>query len=146
MACKKNKPVDIPVDFEKNPYMDAIYNSATADHPEDSSHYACLTFVDTSFSFGEIHEGDTVAHDFRFVNSGNSRLLITDVNTTCGCTVPQWPKGFIRPGDKGTIHIQFNSAEKSGEQEKEITAVTNGRPRLVRIFLRGYVKPKKALK
>ncbi len=142
IKCKVEPKEKNIVDFNKNPYMDAIYNSSSADHPNDSSHLAKISFDETEYNFPAIHEGDTVVHSFKFKNSGNARLLISDVNTSCGCTKPLWPKGFIRPADSGFIEIKFMTKDKPGEQEKIITVVANTKPNTTELLLKGYVKPK----
>ncbi|MFZ9451806.1 MAG: DUF1573 domain-containing protein, partial [Bacteroidia bacterium] len=55
---------------------------------------------------------------------------------SCGCTVPEYPKDPIPPGESGIIKVTFNSEQKQGKQEKTITVVTNCEPstRLLRIY------------
>jgi len=48
-----------------------------------------ITFEEDSFDFGDIYQGDKVAHTFKFENSGNQPLIITNVQTTCGCTATE---------------------------------------------------------
>jgi hypothetical protein len=50
------------------------------------------------------------------------------VNTTCGCTVPSFPKTSIKPGEENVISVMFDSANKKGVQNKTITVVTNCQP------------------
>lgn len=84
-----------------------------------------ITFKDTSHDFGDINQGDKVEYIFTFTNTGTEPLVLTEVVTTCGCTAPQWSKEPVMPGKTGQVHITFNSAHKSGRQNKVITVLSN---------------------
>lgn len=84
-----------------------------------------LTFAETKHDFGNIKQGDIVEHVFKFKNTGNAPLVIKQVDVTCGCTTPEWPKEPIAPGKSGTIKAVFNSAGKMGQQNKVITVQSN---------------------
>jgi hypothetical protein len=84
-----------------------------------------LTFEKSTHDFGDIYQGDNVEHVFKFTNTGNEPLIISNIQVTCGCTAPSWPKNPIPPGGKGEIKIGFNSAGKMGRQNKTVTVVSN---------------------
>lgn len=84
-----------------------------------------ITFEKKSHDFGDITQGDKVEETFKFTNTGTEPLIITNVQVTCGCTTPKWPRDPIPPGGKGEITVGFNSAGKSGRQNKVITVVSN---------------------
>ena len=84
-----------------------------------------ITFEEVSFDFGDIHQGDKVQHVFNFDNSGDAPLVITNVQTTCGCTATDWPREPIGPGDTASLTVNFNSAGKMGRQNKIITVISN---------------------
>jgi hypothetical protein len=94
-----------------------------------------ITFEVENHDFGDITQGDVVEHVFKFENTGNEPLIISNVKTTCGCTVPSFPRGeAIAPGAKGEITVKFNSRGKMGTQKKVIRIVSNiGEERSVRI-------------
>jgi len=73
-------------------------------------------------------QGETVSYPFKFRNTGKSDLVISDVSTSCGCTVPSFPKNPIHPGQDGVIKVSFNSAGKHGYQNKNIVVVANTQP------------------
>ncbi len=75
--------------------------------------------------FGTINEGDKVAHTFVVKNTGKTDLLIVHAQPSCGCTVPEWTKEPIKPGQTGELKIVFDSAGKPGQQNKQITLQTN---------------------
>jgi hypothetical protein len=84
-----------------------------------------LNFDKTEHDFGVINEGDVVETVFSFTNSGNSELIITSAKGSCGCTVPEWPKQPIMPGEAGEIKVKFNSSNKPNMQKKQVTLLTN---------------------
>jgi hypothetical protein len=84
-----------------------------------------LTLEKKTHDFGTIAQGDVVEEVFHFTNTGNEPLIITDARGTCGCTTPKWSREPIPPGGKGEITIGFNSAGKSGRQDKVVTITSN---------------------
>lgn len=102
-----------------------------------------VAFTESVYDFKEIYQGDKVEHIFEFENSGNKPLIISDVQTTCGCTVPQYPKEAIAPGAKQQIKVVFNSRGKMGRQNKVITIISNAANNPERIRLTGTVLPPK---
>jgi hypothetical protein len=85
-----------------------------------------ITFDKKTHDFGDINQGDKVEHIFHFTNTGTEPLIITNVQVSCGCTTPKgWKRDPIPPGGKSEISISFNSAGKSGMQNKPITIVSN---------------------
>ncbi len=84
-----------------------------------------ITFEEGEFGFGDITQGDKVEHVFNFENTGDSPLLITNVQTTCGCTATNWDREPILPGSKSSIKVSFNSAGKMGRNNKVITIISN---------------------
>jgi hypothetical protein len=98
-----------------------------------------IKFTEELYNFGKIKQGDSVTHNFSFVNAGKSPLLITNAVATCGCTTPQWPKDPVNPGDSGKIKVTFKSAGKSGVQDKMITISANTTPSQNMVHLVGEV-------
>jgi len=87
-----------------------------------------IKFDNDAFDFGKIKKGDKVSHEYKFVNEGKSPLIISDSYATCGCTKPEWPHTPITPGGSGVVKVTFDSAGKSGLQDKQITVVANTLP------------------
>lgn len=120
---------------------DIIRSPVTADEPIDTVNVAKIEFEETSFDFGEVKEGAIVEHSFSFTNTGKTPLLINNARSTCGCTVPDWPKEPIPPGEKGGISVRFDTHNKHNQQSKPITITANTYPATSRVFLSGFVHP-----
>jgi len=101
-----------------------------------------LKFDKTEHDFGVINEGDIVETVFKFTNSGKSELIITSAKGSCGCTVPEWPKEPIKPGEAGVIKVIFNSTRKPNLQQKQITLTTNTDEGREIIKIKAQVTPK----
>ena|SRR6186713_575143 len=85
-----------------------------------------ITFEKKMHDFGDMYQGDKVEEVFKFTNTGNEPLIITNVQVTCGCTTPKgWPRDPIAPGGKGELTVAFNSAGKMGKQNKVVTIISN---------------------
>lgn len=113
---------------------DNISNSATADGKTGEA-LPEIKFDEEVYDFGPITQGEKVSHAFTFKNVGDKNLIISGASGSCGCTVPEWPKEPIRPGQSSRINVVFNSEGKSGMMEKTVTIVTNCEPstRVIRI-------------
>lgn len=90
--------------------------------------YPVFSVADTTYDFGTIQENDVVQYNFRFKNTGSKPLIISSATSTCGCTVPQYPKEPVAPGEEGVLKVVFNSAGKSGRQFKPIFVTANTMP------------------
>lgn len=120
-----------------------IRNPVSANGLQDTINVAKLKFEEELYDFGSVKEGKEVEHVFSFTNTGKVPLVINDVKSTCGCTIPEWPEEPIAPGEKGEISVQFNSNGRTGEQSKPITVFANTYPNQTQVILYGYVEPKK---
>src|SRR5687768_12376413 len=70
---------------------------------------AIITFDSAKYDFGQIHQGDKVNHTFTFKNTGTQPLIVSNVFTTCGCTVSEWTKTPVLPGKTGILKASFDS-------------------------------------
>jgi len=107
---------------------------------------AVIAWEKSTFDFGDVVQGEKVEHTFKFKNTGNEPLVITNVQVTCGCTTPKgWNRDPILPGQESEITVGFNSSGKYGKQEKVITIVSNAvNPEGAQILFSANVLEKKA--
>ena len=118
-------------------------NTAASENTQvDPATAPVFSFEKETYDFGEITEGGQVSYDFTFTNTGKSPLIISNASATCGCTVPEYPNQPIAPGEKGTIHVVFNSTGKSGMQNKVVTLTANTTTGSHELHVVGNVKPK----
>lgn len=117
----------------------------TADENADPAdvEVAVISFSEKEFNFGEVESGEIVEHVFAFTNSGEAPLIISNAKASCGCTVPEWPKDPIAPGDEGKIKVRFDSKGKSGVQNKVVTVTANTQPSQTEVYIKGMVKSPK---
>jgi hypothetical protein len=98
-----------------------------------------MKFDELEFNFGTIKQGESVTHEFRFKNAGKEPLLINNAVGSCGCTVPDYPKEPIKPNTSGVIKVTFNSAGKSGPQDKTVT-ITYDTDKTIVLHMKGTVE------
>jgi hypothetical protein len=98
-----------------------------------------VQLIDSIFDFGTIKEGDVVSFSYRFKNTGDKPLEVTNVMASCGCTVPEKPEEPIEPGQIGFIKVKFNSDRKPGEAHKTVTVESNANPEFPTLLLKGTV-------
>ena len=115
-------------------------SEAQADVNASASGGATISFVKNSFDFGQVKAGTKVTHEFEFKNNGTSPLIISDAKASCGCTVPDYPKAPIAPGETGKIKVVFDSSGRTGTQHKVVTVTSNAIPPLTEVYLTGEVK------
>jgi hypothetical protein len=112
---------------EKLP-TDMVNIPATSDEGLDKSSLPVITFEEEVYDFGAITQGEKVAHEFKFKNTGESDLIISNAYADCGCTVAEVPKQPIVAGKSNVIRVTFDSSNKTGVINKAITVVTNCMP------------------
>ena len=85
---------------------------------------AKIEFKEETINYGEVEKGkDDGIRVFEFTNIGDEPLIIKNAKSSCGCTVPEWPKDPIAPGGKGQIKVQYNM--NPGPISKTITIESN---------------------
>ena len=99
-----------------------------------------MDFKDTVHDFGAIKQDEVVSHEFTFTNNGKTPLIISGAAGSCGCTVPVYPHDPIAPGASGIMKVTFNSAGKSGPQNKNVTINTNTVRSVHMLYIKAEVK------
>jgi hypothetical protein len=92
----------------------------------DTSNYTSLQWIDsTTQDLGNIKEGSIVEIAWKFKNTGDKPLIVSDARGTCGCTIADKPKEPIAPGQEGTIKARFNSQGQGPEAHKTVSVDAN---------------------
>lgn len=126
VSCKKNESVEqtkvdsTQIAAQQAPVSETSIIDETKKQPETS-----LALSEPSFDFGKIKKGDVVEHIYEVTNTGKNPLIISSVQPTCGCTVPDFTKDPILPGQKGKITLKFNSANFDGVVHKAAQVYAN---------------------
>jgi len=100
----------------------------------DESKLTSIQWIDSSKSMGTVTEGGTLKINYRFKNSGSKPLVIEKVQPSCGCTVADYPKQPIAPGQEGVISAEFDTKGKDGMQKKNITVYANTRVNIYTLY------------
>lgn len=100
-----------------------------------------ITFESLVHDYGNILQGDNGTCEFVFKNTGKADLLLTNCRSSCGCTVPEWPKDPIAPGKKASIKVKYNT-QRIGVINKSITVESNAVNNRVILSIKGNVSTK----
>ena len=83
-----------------------------------------ISFEKTVIDYGTVNKGDNGVREFVFTNSGNAPLIISNVKSTCGCTIPKKPEKPILPGETEKIQVKYDT-KRVGFIRKSITVTSN---------------------
>lgn len=101
--------------------------------------YPQIKFEKTTIDVGSFSMDEPVQKVvFKFTNVGDTKLVITSVHTSCGCTVADYPKDFISPGGSGEITVTYDGSGKMpGKFKKNVQVFSNCKEEMTRIFITG---------
>ena len=99
-----------------------VLNSQTT--AQTTASQEVLSVKETEFNFGTIPQGKPVYHFFEVTNTGKDPMVISNVQTSCGCTTPEWSKEPIAPGGTAKVRVGYNAASE-GHFDKTITIMYN---------------------
>ena len=95
-------------------------------------------FENESHDFGKIKQGNPVTHDFTFTNVGTEPIIITEVRPSCGCSVAEFTKTPVKPGETGTVSVKFDAAAR-GPFTKHLTVRSNTKTPIKTLVIKGEV-------
>ena len=104
--------------------------------PKDS-----IVFESLTHDYGTIVQGGDGTCEFKFANKGKAPIVLNDVKASCGCTVPEWTKTPVNPGEKGTIKVTYNT-NNVGAFTKSITVNSNAKNSPLVLTIKGIVTAK----
>lgn len=99
---------------------------------------AKIEFKETTIDYGTIEKGADGVRTFEFTNTGDAPLIISKVNSSCGCTVPKKPDGPILPGETGEIQVKYDT-KRVMPIRKTITVLSNAETPTVALKIKGNV-------
>ena len=107
---------------------------------ETSNKQAVIKFDKEEHDFGTLLQGEVVSYSFHFTNTGNMPLIISEVGSSCGCTVGDYPHEPIAPGKMGNIKVTYNSSGHHGFQSRFLTVMSNTNPAKTTLRIKGTVQ------
>lgn len=104
-----------------------------------------IKFDKVTHNFGNFSDKEPVVSCvFSFTNVGGQPLVVNQAVASCGCTVPEYTKTPIQPGEKGEIKVTYNGTGKfAGHFKKSITIRTNGAVEMTRLYIEGNMEESK---
>lgn len=113
-----------------------------ADRDMQAKNLPVMSFDKSEHDFGTIDQGTPQETIFKFTNTGNAPLIITNATSSCGCTVPEYPKNTpIAPGETGELLVKFNGSGQN-QVTKTITVAANTEKGSEILRIKAFVKPK----
>ncbi|MDR1593897.1 MAG: DUF1573 domain-containing protein [Prevotellaceae bacterium] len=108
-----------------------------------ASAQAKIQFANTKHDFGNVKEAKgPVSHVFTFKNTGNAPLVIQNVETSCGCTSPEYTKEPVQPGKSGIVKATFDPSGRPNYFDKNLTVISNAENNRVILNIKGNVEAK----
>ena len=99
---------------------------------------AKMEFKSETIDYGEIKKGSDGVRVFEFTNTGDAPLVIEDVKSSCGCTVPKKPEEAILPGNTGQIEVKYDT-KRVGPIRKTVTVYSNAEESVKALKIKGTV-------
>ena len=113
-----------------------------AERDEAAKNLPIMTFAKSEHDFGTIEQGAAQETIFTFTNEGNAPLIITNATSSCGCTIPEYPKNKpIAPGESGELLVKFNGSGQN-QVTKTITVSANTEKGSEMLRIKAFVNPK----
>ncbi|MBN2348435.1 MAG: DUF1573 domain-containing protein [Bacteroidales bacterium] len=104
-----------------------------------SANSAVITFEVLEHDYGTIEQGGNGVFDFVFKNTGNEPLVLSNVRSSCGCTIPEWPKDPIKKNKQAAIKVKYDT-RRLGPFTKSITVYSNASNSPVVLQIKGKVE------
>ncbi len=102
-----------------------------------------IQFTKTTHDYGTLQQGGDGNCEFKFKNTGKEPLILSNVISSCGCTVPSWTREPIMPNKEGTIKVKYDT-NRIGIISKQITVMSNAKTDRVVLSIAGKIEPKPA--
>lgn len=83
-----------------------------------------IVFEKEVHDFGQLKQHGDATTEFKFTNTGTEALIISNAKGSCGCTVPEWPREPIAPGESSVIRVKYDS-KRVGPINKSVTITSN---------------------
>lgn len=119
----------------------AIQFMAAQEIIQEKKNTSPVQWNEKTHDFGILEQGVPATATFTFKNISNAPVVITNVRSSCGCTVAKYTKEPVRPGEEGQVSATYNSA-RPGNFNKSVTVTLEGVPGADILIVKGEVKAK----
>lgn len=110
----------------------------TTTQPADNPNAPVITFEKTTHDYGTVTKGGDGTCEFKFKNTGVEPLILSNVTSSCGCTVPEWPREPILKGKSASIKVKYDT-NRVGPINKTVTVMSNSKGAAVQLKITGSV-------
>lgn len=100
-----------------------------------------IQFAEMSHDFGDIEQNTSNEKIFTFTNTGENPLIISNAKGSCGCTVPEYPREPLAPGETGEIKVVYRPGQQKNKQTKTVTITANTEPATTVLRIMANVNP-----
>lgn len=107
---------------------------------------AFIKFSDAKQNYGFCQQGEIIKFEYHFENTGDDTLRISEIKVSCGCTVANFPKEPVNPGDQGVVTLYFDTKEKYDRQDRTVDVISNATNSPTSLRFKCIVKYKKSEK
>ena len=115
-------------------------NTTSINNMSGNNGATSVKFEKSLHNFGSVVSTSENKYNFEFTNTGDSPLVISNARGSCGCTVPNYPKTPIAPGETGEIEVIYRPKNQSGPQTKTVTITANTEPANTVLTIKADVK------
>lgn len=130
--CSQQKETEVSTDL--------IHIPVSADNNNQQDAMPKLAFEQKEHDFGTLKQGEKVSFTYKFKNIGKANLIISTVVPSCGCTVAQFTKTPVKPGESGFITISLNTDNKQGMMRKQVAVQANTYPAETKLWFTANVE------
>jgi hypothetical protein len=106
--------------------------------PADNPNAPVITFEKTTHDYGTVTKGGDGTCEFKFKNNGIEPLILSNVTSSCGCTVPEWPREPILKGKSAAIKVKYDT-NRVGPINKTITVLSNAKVASIQLHIIGNI-------
>ena len=99
-----------------------------------------VAWSEETYDFGTIKQHTENMHIFTFTNTGDNPMIIENAQGSCGCTVPEYPKEPIPPGETGEIKVKYSPGTQIGQQQKSVAITANTQPAALNLYITANVE------
>ncbi|MCQ4035607.1 DUF1573 domain-containing protein [Kaistella montana] len=124
-SCKKDQKADQLIVEDQTAAAAAAPTQEDLVKEAQAKPLTTVALSESDFEFGKIKKGEHVEHVYEVTNTGTNPLIISQVKPGCGCTVPDYTKDPILPGQKGQITLKFDSSNFDGLVNKQAEVYAN---------------------